>query len=423
MSTMIKQVISNRIVLQLSSLYRFNRINQFSNNIPNDQEDNVSNKRTTTIDEKTSQDELNNTSEEKELQRLLKEAATYSDAKDTNWVTTPYPANAPTSVEEDKIEVPKIDPRDRTIILFPGQGILKVGAVEKYLRYPGAKEIFEIANEILGYNLLKICLKGPQEKLDQTRFNQPATVVSSLAALEKIREDRPKVFENCAGVAGYSVGELSALIFSGAISVEDGIRLVAVRGNMMQVASDKSRQGMLSVYCSPTAKLSKILQDAVSWAVDLGVPDPVCRISVFLYTQSKIIAGNEEALQYIEKNGQAMGLTKIKRLPVSGAFHTPLMEPALKKFYEALGSVTIEEPRTEVYSNYTGLPYRHLRTIKALLLKQIVSPVRWEQCMQRIYNRSEGQLFPRTFDVCSGGRMRAILKLINSKAANSCIVI
>ncbi|XP_014598093.1 PREDICTED: probable malonyl-CoA-acyl carrier protein transacylase, mitochondrial [Polistes canadensis] len=421
MSTMIKQVISNRIFLQLSSLCRFNRIDKFSHNIPNDQ-DNILNKRTT-IDEKTSDDELNNTSNEQELKRLLKEAATYNDVKDTNWTTTPYPANAPTSVEEDKIEVPKINPQERTIILFPGQGTLKVGAVAKYLHYPAAKELFEIANEILGYNLLKICLKGPQEKLDQTRFNQPATVVSSLAALEKIREDRPKVFETCASVAGYSVGELSALIFSGAISVEDGIRLVAVRGQMMQVASDKVRQGMLSVYCSPEAKLSKILQDAVSWAVDLGVPNPVCKVSVYLYTQSKIIAGNEEALQYIEKNGTAMGLKRMKRLPVSGAFHTPLMQPALQKFFEALDTVTIEEPRTEVYSNYTGLPYRHLRSIKGLLLKQIVSPVKWEQCIQRIYKRPEGELFPRTFDVCSSGRMRTILKLINSKAAISCIVI
>ncbi|KAI4498208.1 hypothetical protein M0802_006694 [Mischocyttarus mexicanus] len=418
---MIKQLISNRLFLQLSSLYRFNRIDKFSPNISNDH-DNVFNKRTT-IDEKTSHDELNNTSDEKELKRLLKEAATYNDVKDTNWTTTPYPADAPNSAEEDKIETSKIDPKERTIILFPGQGTLKVGTVGKYLRYPGAKELFEIANEILGYNLLKLCLKGPQEKLDQTRFNQPATVVSSLAALEKIRDDRPKVFENCASAAGYSVGELSALIFSGAISVEDGIRLVAVRGNMMQVASDKVPQGMLSVYCSPEAKLSKILQDAVTWASDLGVANPVCKISVFLYTQNKIIAGNEETLQYIEKNGEAMGLRKMRRLPVSGAFHTPLMEPALEKFHEALNSITIEEPRTEIYSNYTGLPYTNPKKIKQLLLKQIVSPVRWEQCIQRIYKRPEGSAFPRTFDVCSGGRMKTILKLINSKATDSCIVI
>lgn len=420
MSIMFKRVFCDKILLQLSGLYRFNRINKFSQKTPNDQ-DNVLNKEKTITERKY--DDSNNTSNEEEVKRLLKEAATYSDASDKNWATTPYPESAPTSVEEEKIEIPKVNPTERSIILFPGQGTLKVGAIRKYLHFPGANDIFELANEILGYNILKICLNGPQEKLDQTRFNQPATVVSSLAALEQLREDRPKVFETCIGTAGYSVGELSALIFSGAISFEDGIRLVAVRGNMMQMASDKIAQGMLSVYCTPQAKLSKILQDATAWARDLGVPDPVCKVSVFLYTQGKIIAGNEEALQYIEKNANVMGLHKLRRLPVSGAFHTPLMQPAIKKFHEALEGITLEDPRTRVYSNYSARPYRNSRSIKGLLIKQIISPVKWEQCIQGIYKRPEGTPFPRTFDVGSGGRMKTILKLINAKAADSCIVI
>ncbi|KAL2715553.1 hypothetical protein V1478_015251 [Vespula squamosa] len=417
MSMMFKRALCDKILLQLSGLYRFNCINKFSRN----DQDNVLSKGTVITEKKY--DDSNNTSKEEKLKRLLKEAATYKDANDKNWATTPYPDKAPTSVEEENIDIPKVNPVERSIILFPGQGTIKVGAVSKYLRFPGAKDIFELANEILGYDLLKICLKGPQEKLDQTKFNQPATVVLSLAALEQLREERPKVFETCIGTAGYSVGELSALIFSGAISFEDGIRLVAVRGNMMQVASDKISQGMLSVYCPPQVKLSKVLQDATAWARDLGVPDPICKVSVFLYTQSKIIAGNEEALQYIEKNANVIGLQRLKRLPVSGAFHTPLMQPAIQKFYEILRDMTLEEPRTKVYSNYTGRPYRNTKTIKGLLVKQIISPVKWEQCIQRIYKRPEGTPFPRTFDVGSGGRMKTILKLINAKAADSCIVI
>ncbi|XP_035734610.1 probable malonyl-CoA-acyl carrier protein transacylase, mitochondrial [Vespa mandarinia] len=420
MSMMFKRVFCDRILLQLSGLYRFNCINKFSQKISNDQEIILNNG---IITNEKKYNDSNNTSNEEELKRLLKEAATYSDANDKNWATNPYPANAPTSVEEKKIDIPKVDPTERSIVLFPGQGTLKVGAVRKYLRFPGAKDIFELANEILKYDLLKICLNGPQEKLDQTKFNQPATVVSSLAALEQLREDRPKVFETCIATAGYSVGELSALIFSGAISFEDGIRLVAVRGNMMQMASDKISQGMLSVYCPPQIKLSKILQDATAWARDLGVPDPLCKVSVFLYTQSKIIAGNEEALQYIEKNANVVGLQKLRRLPVSGAFHTPLMLPAIKKFHEVLREITLEEPRTKVYSNYSGRPYRNSRSIKNLLIKQIISPVKWEQCMQGIYKRPEGTPFPRTFDVGSSGRMKTILKLINAKAAEFCIVI
>ncbi|KAK2576310.1 hypothetical protein KPH14_005674 [Odynerus spinipes] len=417
-TTMFKRALCNKTFLQASSLARFSRINKFSQNTPSDE--NASLKKEETATEKEHGDFRSN---EEELSRLLNEAATYSDANDKSWATTPYPADAPVSVEKQEIEVPKIDPREMSIVIFPGQGTIKVGAVKKYLHFPGAKDIFKIANEILGYNLLKLCLEGPQQKLDETKFNQPATVVSSLAALEKIREERPKVFETCAATAGYSVGELSALIFSGAISLEDGIRLVAIRGNAMQVASDKMPQGMLSVYCTPKAELSQLLKDAEAWARDLGVPDPVCRVSIYLCTQSKILAGNEEALKYIEKNAQSMGLSKLQRLPVSGAFHTPLMQPALKKFSEALREVTLEKPRTAVYSNCTGRPYENVQRIKKLLVKQIVTPVKWEQCMQRMYARPEDDHFPRTFDVGSSGRMKTILKLINAKAADSCVVV
>lgn len=213
---------------------------------------------------------------EENVSRLLKEAATYSDVKDTNWTTSPYPAGAPTSIEKEVVK-PKIDPLDTCIVLFPGQGTIKVGMVQKYLRFPQARELFEIANEILRYNLLELCLKGPQEKLNQTCFNQPATVVSSLAALEQLREERPRVFETCKAAVGYSVGELTALIFSGALSFENGIRLVSVRGAAMQYASNKCPQGMLSVQCSPQASVSQACKDAEKWVQDCGIEIPVCQ--------------------------------------------------------------------------------------------------------------------------------------------------
>ncbi|XP_011341641.1 probable malonyl-CoA-acyl carrier protein transacylase, mitochondrial isoform X2 [Ooceraea biroi] len=325
--------------------------------------------------------------------QMLAEAATYSDAKDTSWATSPYPAGAPTSVGEEEAVRPKIDPLDTCVLLFPGQGTLKVGAVQKYLRFPQAKELFEIANEILNYDLLKICLKGPQQKLDQTRFNQPATVVSSLAALEKLREERPK----------------------------DGIRLVAVRGAGMQYASERSRQGMLSLFCTPAAQLTKACEDAMKWAQDNGVEDPVCQVAVYLYTQARIVAGHTEALNYIEKNAEKYGLTRLTRLPVSGAFHTSLMEPALKSFGKMLHEVQLDKPRCQVYSNFKGHQHSNEKLIRKYLLRQIVSPVKWEQCMQYVYCRKAGMAYPRTFDVGSGGRMSTILKLINAKAHEHCI--
>lgn len=276
---MLRRTLSGKTAPCLSRLLSLRQVNKFSDSAATRNERSDESSTGESEDCKLAEGDVKISSGEEDLSRLLKEAATYSDAKDTNWSTSPYPADAPTSVEE--VAKPKIDPLDTCVVLFPGQGTIKVGMVQKYLRFPQAKELFKIANEILDYDLLKLCLKGPQEKLDQTRYNQPATVVSSLAALEQLREERPRVFETCKAVAGYSVGELTALIFSGALSFEDGIRLVSVRGTAMQYASDKSPQGMLSVHCTPQAMLFEACKNAQKWAQDCGVEVPVCQWESF----------------------------------------------------------------------------------------------------------------------------------------------
>ncbi|KAL6255273.1 hypothetical protein P5V15_013610 [Pogonomyrmex californicus] len=416
--TRLRQALSSKTVPSFSRLLSLNQVNNFSDS----KNESSSQSKTGESQDESATNDMQIPSGEENVSRLLREAATYSDAKDTSWATSPYPADAPTSIEEEIVK-PKIDPLDTCVVLFPGQGTIKVGMVEKYLRFPQAKELFEIANEILNYDLLKLCLKGPQEKLNQTRFNQPATVVTSLAALEQLREERPRVFETCKATAGYSVGELTALIFSGALSFEDGIRLVSVRGTAMQYASDKCPQGMLSVYCTPAAQVVEACKHAQKWAQDCGVETPVCQVAIYLYTQTKILAGNIQALEYIEKNATKYGLSKLTRLPVSGAFHTKLMEPALKSFGKMLHTFEFDEFRCQVYSNYKGCTYGNTGVIKKYLPKQIVSSVKWEQIMQLLYNRPEGMAFPRTFDVGSGGRMSTILKLINAKAHEHCIVV
>lgn len=166
---------------------------------------------------------------------------------------------------------------DTSVLLFPGQGVLKVGTISQYMKFPRVKELYEIANSALGYDLAKLCLQGPQSQLNRTEFNQPATVVASLAALERLWEERPRAVQACRVAAGYSVGELTALVFSGAITIEDAIRLAAVRGAAMQKASEQSPQGMISTFCSASARISDICKDAQNWAMELGVENPVCR--------------------------------------------------------------------------------------------------------------------------------------------------
>ncbi|OAD59946.1 putative malonyl-CoA-acyl carrier protein transacylase, mitochondrial [Eufriesea mexicana] len=263
-------------------------------------------------------------------------------------MTTPYPKD--TKINVKKETVPKINPKDTSVILFPGQGIIKVGMIKKYLGYKNATELFDVAKEIINFDLLNLCLNGPQEKLNRTQFNQLATVVSSLAALEVIREEKPKVFESCIATAGYSIGEITALIFSGAINFEDGIRLAWTRGQAMQYASDIVPQGMLSVSYASKAQVQKACADAENWAMNIGVQTPVCK------------------------------------LPVSGAFHTPLMNPALKSVSKMLNSIEIHEPR-----------------------------FKWEQCLHKIYSRPPEIEFPQTYDIGSNGKMKTILKLVNEQ--------
>lgn len=147
-------------------------------------------------------------------------------------------------------------------------------------------------------------------------------------------------------------------------------------------------------------------------------------VASYLYTQGKVFGGSEEALQYIIKNGSNLGLRKIQKLPVSGGFHTRLMEPALKSFSKALNNTPLEQPNVDVYSNWKAAiyPSNNEQFVRKLITRQIISPVRWEQTLQRIYNRPEGTKFPRTFDMGSRGSMKTILKMVNSKAADSCYV-
>ncbi|XP_012273842.1 probable malonyl-CoA-acyl carrier protein transacylase, mitochondrial isoform X2 [Orussus abietinus] len=313
--------------------------------------------------------ESNDIENESEVSKLLNDAATF-DAGIQDWSTLPYPKHA--------------------------------------------------SKQLQGSHAVRV---GPQEKLNRTEYNQPATVAVSLAAMEKIREERPQVLETCVGVAGYSVGELTALIFAGAMSLEQGIRLAGIRGTAMQNAAARIPQGMMSVICSSNANISDICKKAQSWALDSGANNPLCRIAIYLYPQGKILAGNKEALDFIKLNGRHLGLRNLKNLSVSGAFHTSLMEPAVKPFIKALHNVPLQTPAVPVYSNVTGKCYGNAQHISKMLPKQIVSPVKWEQIMHILYERPPGTPFPRTFDVGSGGTMKTILKLVNAKAWDNCYIV
>lgn len=161
-----------------------------------------------------------------DVKELLENAASFNDqlpqTDEQVWSTAPYPKGAIPRSQAIYALRPSIDPKDTTIILFPGQGTQYVGMGRQLLKYPIVNEMFEHANEILGYDLLKLCLKGPKQELDKTIHCQPAVLMCSLAALEQLKDDQPSVIENCIASAGFSVGEITALTFAGVMSFERG---------------------------------------------------------------------------------------------------------------------------------------------------------------------------------------------------------
>lgn len=162
--------------------------------------------------------------EESPLKNLLDNAASFEDLnnKEQQWATLPYAATAKIRKQGDFYKTSKKDPRDTSIILFPGQGSQYVGMGKQLLHFPMVKDLFELANYILKYDLLKLCLEGPKETLNQTKYSQAAILVSSLAALEKLKEERPNAIDNCVATAGFSVGEITALVFAGSLDFERG---------------------------------------------------------------------------------------------------------------------------------------------------------------------------------------------------------
>ncbi|KAH8339808.1 hypothetical protein KR074_011160, partial [Drosophila pseudoananassae] len=314
---------------------------------------------------------------------------------------------------------PAIDPKETTIMLFPGQGTQYVGMGKELLRFPGARRIFEMANDVLRYDLLKICLEGPREKLNRTEHAQLAVMVSSLAALEQLREERPNAIETCVAAAGFSLGEITALVYADAISFDKALRLVQVRANAMQAACDRAAGAMSMAIYGPDTNLGEACSRAQQWCLDKGVESPYCGIANYMYPHCKVIAGNVEAIEFLEKNAKALKIRRMKRLAVSGAFHTPLMESAVAPFKKALDSVHIRDPVIRVYSNVDGKRYRHAKHISQQLPKQIVRPVKWEQTLHEMYERKQGVEFPRTFECGPGKGLIQVLEKVNAKASQT----
>lgn len=324
--------------------------------------------------------------------------------------------HAPLPDTEPKRRRPRKDPSDRSVFLFPGQGSQFVGMGRGLLKYPNVKEMFTVAHQILGYDLLSLCLEGPEKELRKTVHCQPAVFVTSLAAVERLNQENPKAVETCVAAAGFSVGEFAALVFSGAMSYAEALYAVKVRAEAMQKASELVPSGMLSVIGRPQAQYKYACAQAKEHCKSEGIEEPVCSVANYLFPDGRVIAGHQKAMDFLKENSRDFHLVRVRPLPVSGAFHTELMESATEPLREVLRQVEVRRPEINVYSNVDGKRYMSDDHVRKQLVKQLVSPVKWEQVLHEIYERVQGVSFPNTYEVGPGKQLGATLQKCNRKA-------
>lgn len=260
-----------------------------------------------------------------------------------------------------------------TAYLFPGQGSQFVGMGKShYEENDTFKELTDQANEILGIDLRSIMFDGPEDKLKQTEYTQPAIFLHSIA-LYKTLDASPDM------VAGHSLGEFSALVACGALSFEDALKIVRRRGELMQQAGSENPGTMAAVIGMDDEAVEAVCAQASEEtgeeviAANYNCPGQL------------VISGNVEAVPRAVELAKEAGARMAKMLPVSGAFHSTLMQPAYDGLSKQLNELDIQKPHCPVYSNYTAEATDDPETIRENLLNQLMNPVRWTQTLKNMH--------------------------------------
>ncbi len=254
--------------------------------------------------------------------------------------------------------------------VFPGQGAQFVGmGKELYESSPVARELFEKANDLLGFRITDLMFNGTDEDLRQTRVTQPAIFLHSVILAMTLGDGfKPDM------VAGHSLGEFSALVASGSMSFDDGLRLVAARARAMQSACEKEPSGMAAILGLDDAKVEEICRSIDEIVVPANYNSP----------GQLVISGSIRGIEIACEKLKAAGARRALPLKVGGAFHSPLMEPARLELAEAINSTPVNKPVCPIYQNATGFPVTEPESIKKNLVAQLTSPVLWTQSTQRM---------------------------------------
>jgi [acyl-carrier-protein] S-malonyltransferase len=295
-------------------------------------------------------------------------------------------------------------------LLFPGQGAQFLGMGKGLLeRSPSARDFFQRASVVLGYDLAKMCTEGPESDLHLTSFSQPALFVHSMAALSEFLLVRPDMIASVVAVAGLSLGEYSALACAGAISFEDGVRLVQERGAAMQNAASAIPSGMASVLGLSREEVDAVCDAARQQGEILQVANLLCPGNI-------AVSGHAASIDAIETKATDMGASRCIRLSVAGAFHTDIMKPAVEQLDRALSTTSFSDPRFPVFCNVDAQPHVHASEFAPLLTKQVVSPVLWEATLRGLLSAGVDQFY----EIGAGRVLAGTLKRVDRKVPCEC---
>ena len=285
--------------------------------------------------------------------------------------------------------------------IFPGQGAQFPGmGKDLFEKSKTAYELYNIANEILGFKISDIMFNGSAEDLKQTSVTQPAIFLHSvILAISKGNEISPKM------VAGHSLGEFSALVVNKSISFEDGLKLVSIRANAMQKACENNPGTMAAVLALDDDIVENVCKEinGIVVAANYNCPGQL------------VISGEIKSIESACEKLKQIGARRALVLPVGGAFHSPLMEEAKKELEDAISKTVFSNPICPIYQNVNGLPFSSENEIKENLISQLTSPVRWTQSINKMINDGANEFI----EVGPGKVLQGLVKKINRDISSS----